>query len=164
MSAAVAHDLRERVTRTLQKVWNEKNFDATRGIYAEDIVLHTPASPEPLIGREEGLRWFFDLLTTAHPDFRLEPQRIVVDGNTAAVRFIATGTSRGPLLGLPPTGRSFRITEAAFLEFGPDRLVREMWFHMNILDVLQQIGVMPAGPPPRPLVALMRLKQKLRRG
>jgi predicted ester cyclase len=153
---------RSLVATTLEEVWNRKKWEATRGVYAEDVILHTPASPEPLHGREHGLRWFFDTLTTAHPDFRLDPQRIVVEGDTAAVRFVATGSSTGPLLGTRPTGRSFRITEAVFLEFGSHGLVREMWFHMNILDLMQQIGVMPVGPPPRAMVAMLRLANRLR--
>lgn len=46
---------------------------------------------------------------TLVPDFRFEVREVLAVGNKVVVRSEASGTPRGPFLGLEPKGRSFKI-------------------------------------------------------
>ncbi len=53
----------------------------------------------------EGFRAFFAILLTAFPDAELEIEQLVADDEWVAVASRLTGTHRGELLGVEPSGR-----------------------------------------------------------
>ena len=64
-------------------------------------------------------------------------------GDRLVSRWTVTGTHLGELRGLPPTGRSIRVSGVAIDRVVADRFVEE-WVDYNLLVVLQQLGVAPA--------------------
>jgi hypothetical protein len=72
---------------------------------------------------------------------------------------------------MPPTGRRIRISETfifRFVETGPLKMqIVEGWAFLNVLHLMQQMGLFPSGNPPRPLlklvIGLQRLGRRLRR-
>ena len=48
------------------------------------------------------------MLRTAFPDLRFTIEKLVTEGDTVAGRLTTSGTHQGPLMGIPPTGRSVR--------------------------------------------------------
>jgi C-1 hydroxylase len=60
-------------------------------------------------------------------------------------RISATGTHMGPFMGVPATGRSFRIDVIDIVRVVDGRIV-EHWGVADRLSIAQQLGVVPAGP------------------
>ena len=57
------------------------------------------------------------MLRTAFPDLRFTIEELVTEGDTVAGRLTTRGTYQGPLMGIPPTGRSVRQDHMHFMRF-----------------------------------------------
>jgi predicted ester cyclase len=72
---------------------------------------------------------------------------IVANGDKAVARVALTGTNRGAFMAMPATGQSVHVQLIDMFRFGDDGLVREHWGVLDALAMMQQLGVVPAGPP-----------------
>jgi steroid delta-isomerase-like uncharacterized protein len=160
-AAMTPEDYKAKVRKTLEEVWNKSNWELARETYADDVIVYSPSHPHPLQGREAGLRELHSALHTAHPDFHIAVHDMVCEGKDVFVRWTVTGTNTGLHFGMPPTGRKFKSEEVALLRFNDDGKVAEIRFYMNVMNILQQLGVMPAGPPPKAMIFVMGLTQKI---
>jgi steroid delta-isomerase-like uncharacterized protein len=119
--------------------WNAHDPDAVAAVFAEDAVVREVGSPQEARGRA-AVRARAAALLTAFPDFHLERLELVIDGARHADRWVMTGTHRGELFGLPPTGRQVRIEGATFTRLGPDGLVVEDVHFTDLAGLLGQLG------------------------
>jgi predicted ester cyclase len=92
-------------------------------------------------GREANRAFWADFFA-AFPDLTATMDDLVMAGDKVVGRFTYRGTHRGPLFGIPPTGRpvemaSIDIWRVAGSEFA------EHWDELNLLEVFQQLGVIP---------------------
>jgi len=77
---------------------------------------------------------------TAFPDQRHENVRMhVADDDTVVSEFDLLGTNTGELMGLPPTGRAFRVAVIAVFTFDGDRITNER-VYLDGASLLRQIG------------------------
>jgi predicted ester cyclase len=77
----------------------------------------------------------------------MEVQDIVASGDKVVARVRYTGTNRGEFMGAPATGKSVDVQLVDIFRFGDDGLGREHWGVMDQLTMMQQLGMVPAGPP-----------------
>lgn len=76
----------------------------------------------------------------AFPDQRHENVRMhVADDDTIVSEFDLLGTNTGEFLGLPPTGRAFRVAVIAVFAFDGDRITNER-VYLDSASLLRQIG------------------------
>ena len=119
-----------------------------------------PPPPLDLEGLE-AWREFTAPFVEAFPDLRLTIQDIAAEGNTVAARVAFRGTHRGEFQGLPPTGK-----EVAFSSIEIDRVVdgkvEEHWVEINLLGLVQQLGVATIPGPQQLVRILVRQAEKLR--
>jgi steroid delta-isomerase-like uncharacterized protein len=77
---------------------------------------------------------------TAFPDQRHENVRMhVADDDTVIAEFDLLGTNEGEFLGLPPTGRSFRVPVIAVFSFEGEGITNER-VYLDGASLLRQIG------------------------
>ena len=77
---------------------------------------------------------------TAFPDQRHDDVRFhVADDDTVIAEFDLLGTNTGELLGLPPTGRAFRVPVIAVFFFEGERITNER-VYLDLATLLGQIG------------------------
>jgi steroid delta-isomerase-like uncharacterized protein len=77
---------------------------------------------------------------TAFPDQRHESVRMhVADDDTVISEFDLLGTNTGEYMGLPPTGRAFRVPVIAVFTFDGDRITNER-VYLDGASLLRQIG------------------------
>jgi steroid delta-isomerase-like uncharacterized protein len=90
----------------------------------------------------EGVRAALDRYLAAFPDFRLLPDDLVAQDDRIAVIWTAEGTHRGPLLHIPPTGRSVKVRGCSYLIVRGDRIVRglHLW---DVAGLLRALGLLP---------------------
>ncbi len=118
---------------------NDHDPDAVDGFVAVDYINHNPFVED---GREAN-RAFWSSFFTAFPDIEATMDDLVVAGDRVVGRFTYRGTHAGPFYGMPPTGnpiemRSIDIWRTENGEFA------EHWDELNLLDLFQQIGMIPA--------------------
>ena len=119
--------------------WNAHDPDAVAAVFADDAVLTEVGRPGEVRGRA-AVRERAAMLLEAFPDFRLERLELVIDGDRHADRWLMTGTHRGALFGLPPTGRAVRVEGATFTRLGPHGLVVSDVHLTDFAGLMAQLG------------------------
>ena len=150
------------VIRRWIEAFNERDLQGEADVLAPGFVAHVPDAPAPLdLEGLEAWREFTAPFVEAFPDLRLTIQDIAAEGDTVAARVAFRGTHRGEFQGLPPTGK-----EVAFSSIEIDRVVdgkvEEHWVEINLLGLVQQLGVATIPGPQQLGRILVRQAEKLR--
>jgi predicted ester cyclase len=93
----------------------------------------------------------FAAFRSAFPDWREEIVDVVAEEDTVVGRFKCSGTHRGEMWGIAPTGRRMEVDEVYFLRVQDGKFV-EFWGLEDNLTRMRQLGLLP----PRP-VAMARM-------
>jgi predicted ester cyclase len=72
---------------------------------------------------------------------------LVADGDKTVARVTVAGTHRGSFMGIPPTGASVDMQLIDIMRFDEAGRVCEHWGVADMLSLMQQLGVVPAGAP-----------------
>lgn len=131
--------------RRLYDLINAGNIDGFGGQLADDFVEHEEIPGIP--PTKEGVILYFRLLLGAFPDMRMDVEDVIASGDKAVARVLVTGTNQGDFMVMPATGKSVAMKLIDITRFGDDGLAREHWGVADQLALMQQLGVIPAGPP-----------------
>lgn len=135
---------REIARRVNDEIWGEGNLDLIDEYVAEDYVEHNTASPEDIHGRE-GYRANVETVREAFPDVDVVLHHVVAEGDTVATHYTITGTHRGPLMGIEPTGVEVEFSGMAVARIEDGRLVED-WSCVDLFGLMEQLGVGPDVP------------------
>lgn len=133
---------------TMRKAYeliNAHDIDGLGDLLSDDMVEHeeTPGFPPT----KEGVKQFFTAYIAAFPDLRMDVEDLIESGDKVVVRFSATGTNSGDFMGMPATGKSVEVQGIDIIRFGDDGKAAEHWGVFDALSMMQQLGVVPEGPP-----------------
>jgi steroid delta-isomerase-like uncharacterized protein len=122
-------------------LWNTGQTDAADEFVSADLVDHTlpPGLPPGLAG----FKLLVSAFRSAFPDLQITIDEVVAQGDRAAGRVTFRGTHRGMFQGIPATGNTFTMGAIGILRFVRDEVV-EHWAVLDLLGLLQQLGVAPA--------------------
>ena len=81
------------------------------------------------------------MFLAALPDMNITIDSEAVDGDRVATRWTCQGTHRGPLMGIPPTGRRVTFSGIAIDKVLQGSIV-EHWVQHDQLTLMQQLGAM----------------------
>lgn len=132
---------REIARRLTEEVWRGK-LDVIDDLLADGYTDHdpSPGQGQGIEGYREMVRYFYSAL----PDLRATNEDVIVEGDRVVARWTATGTHRGDLMGIAPTGRGVTLKGIDILRISGGRIV-ERWGEFDALGLLQQLGAVPAG-------------------
>jgi steroid delta-isomerase-like uncharacterized protein len=125
--------------RWFKEIWSKGNLTAVDEIVAPDYSNYDPAGPMPESGRE-GLKKHVTAYRAALPDLTFTVEDIMADANKVIVRWTARGTQKGPLLGIPPTGKETTVSGTSVIRIARGK-VAEQWVIWDTLGMMQQLGV-----------------------
>lgn len=149
------------VLEFLERAWAERDLEPTYERFVKpEEVTHLAGYPEPFRSRDEALEWA-RTYQAAFGDQELTIEAAVAEGDLVVVRFRTEQTHRAPYLGVAPLGTRVSMTVLQMLRL-EDGKIAEVWFMFDPLNVMQQLGVFPPGPLPRPLLALINTLRRLR--
>ena len=114
-------------------------------LVADDFVEHEGGPGMP--PTKEGALEFFRILLAAFPDMRMDIEDLIASGDKTVARVKVTATHQGDFMGVPPTGARVVIQLIDIMRFDDAGLVCEHWGVTDMLSLMQQLGVVPAGPP-----------------
>jgi predicted ester cyclase len=129
-------DLATRYCRCIDSVVNHRRLGDLDQCLAAGVVEHAPARTVGLAAARQTLAdW-----PAACPELHLTIEDLVVDGDHLMARLTATGTHRGPLAGLAPTGQRVRLPVYEAWSV-PDGRCGERWLHLDTCQLLRQLGL-----------------------
>ncbi len=147
------------VIRWWIEAYNNRDMQAQADILAPGYVAHFPGAPGPL--DSEAWTQSIATFTEAFPDLRLTVEDILSEGDMVSARVAFEGTHRGEFQGLPLTSKQVAFSSMEFNRV-VDGKVEEHWVEINLLGLVQQLGVANI-PGPRLLIGiLVRQAEKLR--
>jgi steroid delta-isomerase-like uncharacterized protein len=125
--------------RWIEEGWQKGNPGVVDELHAPGFVDRSSAGRAP--GRE-GFKEGIAQLYAAFPDFYCEIQDLVVDeaAGKVAIRWAASGTHRGPFMGLEPTGRRIAFQGIEIIRIEDERIVERWgeWDGMALLENWQK--------------------------
>ena len=115
----------QRILRLHQDALNRHDVAALTAMYAEDAMLESPML-ETVRGRE-AIALSFERLFTLFPDYSITSRDplFISEGDRAAEFTTVTGTLRGPLLGMAPTGQPIEYQAARLFTFRGELIAHE---------------------------------------
>jgi steroid delta-isomerase-like uncharacterized protein len=154
MSPSVPDENKAVVRRFFAEVINAGNTDRAGEFVAADYVEH-----QQLPGAEgrqgiEIAKAFLAMMRGAFPDYLFTIEDLVAEGDKVVARVTVSGTHRGEMMELAPTGKQVRTSgkqvrtsgiEMFRLESGK---LAEHWATFDALSMLRQIGMAPVPSPP----------------
>jgi len=129
------------VIRRLVDELNKGNLAALDESLGDHFVRTNPNQPDM---DKEGYKEFMGMINDAIPDIQCTIVDMVAEGDKVAYRTTITGTHKGNMMGIAPTGNQLKITEDYFSRFEGGKIVE----HSNLFDALsfyQQLGISPPG-------------------
>jgi rhodanese-related sulfurtransferase/predicted ester cyclase len=140
------HDAKSVIRRFVKEVLNDKNLAVIDEICPPDYV-----ELDPLPGQgpgAAGLKAFLgESFFKAFPDLVWVNEEMVAEGEYVMARSTWTGTHRGEFLGIPPTHRAVKVA-AWTIDHVVDGKFVDSRILVDALSLLQQLGALPAWPPP----------------
>ncbi len=132
--------------RGLVEAFNDADWDRMRTVVSPDIVYQETGTGRHIQGVED----YLTLCVTwrqGFPDVAGEVTAALADGGTVALEVTWSGTHTGPLAGptgeIPATGKPIQVTSAMWYQIEGDQ-VTNLRNHVDILGMLNQLGVLPA--------------------
>jgi steroid delta-isomerase-like uncharacterized protein len=129
----------------IERVANQGDLTAVEQYYAADYVEHDVLPPGVSPGLE-GMKQLFGRFRAAFPDLRYDVEDVVADGDKVVQRVTGHGTMRGPLFGLPATGKPASWSEIHISRFAGGMVV-EHWSVTDQLGMLEQLGLTAISRP-----------------
>lgn len=125
------------VQRYYDEMWNTWNFALA------DELLSAEISFRGSLGVEVRGRLVFceymRRVRNAFPDFHNNFEQLVAEGDRVVARLQYTGTHRGEIFGVRPSGKSISYAGAAFFRIAGNR-VAEGWVRGDLVSFTQQLG------------------------
>lgn len=139
----MSEDNKALARRMYNEVINGGNLDLLDELVAEDFVEHEALPGQPTSG-PAAPRAFFELFTAAFPDMQMTLDDLVAEGDKVVGRATVTGTHNGEFMGIPPTGKSFKVQAIDIVRVRDGQFV-EHWGVTDQAAMMEQLGL--AGPP-----------------
>ena len=129
------------VSRWVAGGWNTGDLSMVDEFYAADYTLHSPGMPD--VQGTEAFKAFVTMYRSAFPDIHFTIEDMVAEGDKVAWRATTRGTHGGDFMGIPPTGKQ-GVTASVIVSRFENGKWAEDWVLIDMLGMLQQLGVIPA--------------------
>jgi len=127
------------VVRRLMELYNDADWDGLDDVMSADYAHHNNGGSLTLAQFKRGAAW----VRVGIPDFHIEIEDLVAEGDRVAARGVGRGTHLGSLFGEVPTSRAIALHITMIYRL-QDGHVMEDWEAMDEYDLRSQIGAVAA--------------------
>jgi steroid delta-isomerase-like uncharacterized protein len=138
---------REAVAALFEKAhhaMSARDAAAMARLHADTCVMESPTAGGSVTGRS-AIAQVYETWARGFPDLAVTFDELLIDGDRAAQLMTVSGTDTGGFLGLPPTGKPFRIPMLWLCIVKDDLIVRSRPIY-DFTGLLVQIGVLKTKP------------------
>ena len=125
---------------------NTRAMDDYAATWAEDAVWEDDSLPGPVVGGAAAAQTM-GVFYAAFPDLHFEVEQEFTSGDQGVVCWRVTGTHRGELFGIPPTGRRVEYHACGVFRLRGGK-VAHVRTYLDTGTILRQLGVLPGGDQP----------------
>ena len=118
---------------------NQNQLNVFDEIIALNYVNYDMPAPAP---GPEGLRQVVGMFKAGFPDLHATIEDAIAEDDRVATRGYITGTHNGPFMNIPPTGKSIKVAYIDLWRIEDGKAI-ENWVEMDMLGLMQQLGVVP---------------------
>jgi len=127
----------EAVVRALfDEAWSAGNYERLPELVSPELRFNFRGRSRPMSHKD--FQGMVGMWRSVFPDLRFAVEDIVGTGDRVAARFVFSGTQRGELFGIAPTGRSVNVSMMAFFRLADGKVV-EMWEDYDEHGMRQQL-------------------------
>ena len=134
--------------RAFEEGWNQGKVAVFDELCAPNFLYHHPSRPD--VRTLEDYKRLITEFRSAVPDFHGTIDDMIAEGDKVVIRGTWHGTHTGdlvtPMMRLPATGKHVTVTAINIGRYVEGKLV-ELWQEVDDLDMLQQLGMLPAPQP-----------------
>lgn len=137
-------DLKDLTRRTWDEMLPAADLAALEQVIDPNCVNHdtAPGVEQGFAGVRQTVMW----LHGAFSEQRYEVHHVIGEGDTVVIHATMHGRHTGEFLGIPPTGRDVALRSVHIVRYQNGREV-ETWAIQDRMSLMQQLGVIPDGPP-----------------
>jgi len=127
------------VRRYMEETFNQGNLSVIDQLASSDFVYHHATGRDL---SKEAYKKMSIMTQNAFPDVYMEIDDLFAEGDKVACRFTITATHKGEYQGIPPTGKKITFQGINIFRIA-DSKIAEIWSRLNLLGMMQQLGVIP---------------------
>lgn len=116
----------------------KREYDKARELMHPEY-SYTGADGQRQEGADAGLE-VIQIYTNAFPDLHLDIKHMHAAGDIVVIEFTASGTHKGELMGIAPTGKKMKVPVCNVLEVRDDKVYAEREY-LDSAVMFQQLGV-----------------------
>ena len=129
------------IRRLFEEGVNQNKPGVYDELLAPDFVIYD--SPLGTVHGPKAFRQGIEEFKKSFPDLHVIFEAEYADGDYVFHRGYVTGTRKGEFQGIPPTGKQFKI-KTLDIWHAMNGMAVENWIQMDLLGLMQQLGVLPA--------------------
>lgn len=130
----------EQVIRDYTQMWNDHDPAKIPDLVSDSFVVSNATLPEGTAHGPDGLEDWMRQVTAGFPDFHVEIDELLSQGETVMAAVTYTMTHEGEFGGIPPTGREIELPGMARFRVA-DGTVREHRDYVDRQDLFEQLGI-----------------------
>jgi steroid delta-isomerase-like uncharacterized protein len=128
-------------SRFFTDILGKGDWSVADEIVDNDIVMHHPANPGPMRGRE-AVQGMLSAFRAGFPDLNMTVEDAFGSGDKAVVRWHMQGTHTADLFGIPPSNKKVNVNGISIVRVAGGKIVED-WVSEDTMGMMQQIGVVP---------------------
>lgn len=124
------------IQRYYDELWNAWRFELAAELV--DPEIHFRGSLGRMVEGMEGFLAYMKHVRAAFPDFHNSVEECIAEEDRVVARLLYTGTHRGEIFGLPPTGRRIRYAGVGIFHLRDGRIAGA-WVLGDLAGLLLQL-------------------------
>ncbi len=124
--------------RVWEEVFNKGNLEIIPEFFAPGYTFHSPLGLKA--EGPEGFKQMVAMVRKALPDLNVTIDDLFGEGDSVATHITMTGTFKGEMMGIPPTGNKMKNSVILITRWKDGKEV-EAWEALDTLAFYQQLGI-----------------------
>src|ERR1019366_736693 len=130
--------------RFFDSAWNRGDFSVLDELLTRDSMDYSTLHGQPEQGAAS-FRQIISMFRAGFPDIHLTIDDEIYTRDKVVHRWTLRGTHKAPFMGVPATGKKVEFTGTTIVQM-KDGKIAARWSNLDMLRLLQQLGIVP--PPP----------------
>ena len=131
---------KDTVRRVAEEFWNKRNFDLIDELFLPEFHSLGPGPDDS--ADIKGFQEWAKMLFAAFPDFHVEINDLIAEGDSVAKIYHCRGTFKSDYMGIPPNNKPISISGISVYRLLNGK-IKEITWGYDLLGMMQQMGAIP---------------------